>query len=117
MPVERVEANPKVKADEGHVAIQRGPIVYGIEGVDNGGRTDITLPADPRFEVEQRPEMLGGVAVVKGVDAEGKAFVAIPFYAMANREKSRQVVWLRQAEKVDGGAWGDELYRTYEATR
>ncbi len=118
MPVERIEAHPKVKADEGRVAIQRGPIAYGIEGLDNDGRTDLVLPADPRFEVEGRPEMLGGVAVVKGVDAEGKAFVAIPFYAMANRDKSRQVVWLRQAGKVEReDGWGGELYRAFDATR
>src|SRR5206468_7471004 len=38
MPVERVYAHPKVKADVGRVALQRGPVVYCLEGVDNGGK-------------------------------------------------------------------------------
>ena len=34
MPVQRVAANPKVKADQGLLAIQRGPIVYCLESPD-----------------------------------------------------------------------------------
>ena len=35
MPVKRVYADPHVQADEGRVALQRGPVVYCLEGVDN----------------------------------------------------------------------------------
>ena len=46
MPVRRVVANPGVTADEGRLAIERGPIVYALEGVDNGGKvSDLTLAA------------------------------------------------------------------------
>ena len=45
MPIRRIEAHPRVQADAGRVAIQRGPIVYCFEAVDNGGRVkDIVLP-------------------------------------------------------------------------
>ena len=37
MPVRRVIANDHVAADRGRVAIQRGPIVYAAEWVDNPG--------------------------------------------------------------------------------
>src|SRR5262249_6711792 len=37
MPVRRVVANDNVKADAGRVALQRGPIVYAAEFVDNPG--------------------------------------------------------------------------------
>ncbi|MFZ1937237.1 MAG: hypothetical protein WCB27_11130 [Thermoguttaceae bacterium] len=37
MPVRRVKAKPKVSADVGRVALQRGPIVYCVEGIDNAG--------------------------------------------------------------------------------
>ena len=35
MPVRRIVANSQVAADRGRVAIQRGPIVFAAEGVDN----------------------------------------------------------------------------------
>ncbi|HUL75365.1 MAG TPA: beta-L-arabinofuranosidase domain-containing protein, partial [Vicinamibacterales bacterium] len=50
MPVRRVTANPGVKDDVGKAAIQRGPVVYALEGVDNDGKVlDVTLPLDARF--------------------------------------------------------------------
>ena len=36
MPVTVLEANPRVRADIGKVAIRRGPVVYCIEEIDNG---------------------------------------------------------------------------------
>ena len=62
MPVRRVVANPGVTADEGRQAIERGPIVYALEGVDNGGKvSDLTLAAGAALGHEFKPEMLGGV--------------------------------------------------------
>ena len=37
MPVRRVAAQDQVAANQGRVALQRGPLVYCLEGVDNGG--------------------------------------------------------------------------------
>ena len=45
MPIQRIEAHPRVKADAGRVAIQRGPIVYCFEAVDNGGPVQQHRPA------------------------------------------------------------------------
>ncbi|MHC4645685.1 MAG: glycoside hydrolase family 127 protein [Planctomycetota bacterium] len=112
MPVERMEAHPHVKDDNGLVAIQRGPIVYGLEALDNSGNVDVTLPIDPRFETEHRRQFLGGVTVVKGVSLQGRPFLAVPFYVLANREKSSQVVWLGQTgKKEDAAGWENRLYR------
>ncbi len=45
MPVRRVVANDGVAEDRGRAAIQRGPLVYAVEGVDNGDRVfDLVLP-------------------------------------------------------------------------
>ena len=50
MPVERIKAHPKVVADIGRVALQRGPIVYCLEGVDNGGQVrSLVIPRDARL--------------------------------------------------------------------
>ncbi|HUW19973.1 MAG TPA: beta-L-arabinofuranosidase domain-containing protein [Sedimentisphaerales bacterium] len=112
MPVERIEAHPNVKDNTGLAAIQRGPIVYGLEALDNSEDLDITLAIDPQFETEHRREFLGGVTVIKGKSAQGTKFAAIPFYALANRGNSTQVVWLPQKGKKETLAgWQDKLYR------
>jgi len=114
MPVMRIEAHPRVLANRGKVAIQRGPIVYGLEGLDNGGSALVTLAKDPQFQVEHRPDLLGGVTVIQGKTMNNKPFVAIPFYALANRALSQQEVWVYQAEKRDRKeGWEGKLYREY----
>jgi DUF1680 family protein len=114
MPVMRIEAHPRVAADVGKVAIQRGPMVYGLEGLDNEGQALPTLAADPQFQIEHRPDLLGGVTVIRGKTVDNKPFLAIPFYALANRTNSQQEVWLPQAEKREReDGWEGKLYREY----
>ena len=117
MPIRRIEAHPNVKDDNGFVAIQRGPIVYGLEAFDNGGNLDITLPVDPQFESQHHPDFLGGITVIRGKSEKGTSFLAIPFYALANRGKSSQVVWLPQVrKKEDPNGWEHKLYRPLESS-
>jgi uncharacterized protein len=117
MPVQRIEAHPMIKDCVGKVALQRGPLVYGFEGVDNGGKAVMELGALPELRVEARPDLLGGVRVITGEDAEGGRFVAIPFYAMANRAKSVQEVWTTQRGwKASDAWWEGRLYRNANET-
>jgi DUF1680 family protein len=112
MPVERIEAHPNVEENHGLATVQRGPLVYGLEALDNGGNPDVVLPLDPQFQFEHRPEFLGGVTVIEGKSLKGTPFLAVPFYALANREKSSQAVWLTQKGKsVQLTGWRDRLYR------
>ncbi|MCC6235489.1 MAG: glycoside hydrolase family 127 protein [Verrucomicrobiales bacterium] len=112
MPVQRVEAHPRIQGCVGKVALQRGPVVYGFEGVDNDGRAAIELPEHPVFRVEARDDLLGGIQVITGQDAEQRAYVAIPFYALANRAKSVQEVWVAQRDWKPGETWWEgRLYR------
>ena len=47
MRVRRVLSHEKVAADAGRVALERGPVVYCAEAVDNGGRAlNLVLPDD-----------------------------------------------------------------------
>lgn len=102
MPVRRVVAHEGVKADRGRAAIQRGPIVYAVEAIDNGGRVDnLALPLSVVLRHEVRPSLIGGVGVVTGpgiaTDAKGTHAVqvtAIPYFAWANRGKGGMAVWL-----------------------
>ena len=114
MPVRRVVANEAVASDRGRVALQRGPIVYTAEWVDNpnGKVRNLVLPASTKLTAEYRPAMLNGVEVVTGraealaYDAQGKVtktdqqFTAIPYYAWANRGRGQMMVWLPETESV-----------------
>src|SRR5262249_26222447 len=67
MPVRRVLANDKVTEDAGKSAIQRGPILYTLEGVDNGGSLkDVKVPLDAKLTATFKPDLLGGVQVITG---------------------------------------------------
>ena len=101
MPVRRVYAHPNVKADAGRVALQRGPIVYCVEGVDHGGRVrDLILPPDAKLTAEHRPDLLGGVTVIKGLARDGRKILAVPYYAWDNRAGGEMAVWLPEAPGV-----------------
>ena len=57
MPVRRVVAHPSVEADQGRVALQRGPLVYAAEWPDNPGGTvrNLFLPDDAALSSTFRP--------------------------------------------------------------
>jgi uncharacterized protein len=112
MPVRRVLANEQVASDRGRVAIQRGPVVYAAEWVDNpdGKVRNLLLSDSAPFTAEYRPSLLNGVEVVTGkavslsYDAQGQvvkheqAITMIPYYAWANRGRGQMTVWLPDAE-------------------
>lgn len=106
MPVRQVRANPAVEADRGLVALMRGPVLYCLEAADNPeGVRHLVIPPDAAFSTTFKPELLGGVTVVRGTALactmkDGKLhtdktqFTAVPFYASANREAGAMRVWL-----------------------
>lgn len=115
MSVRRVLANEKVEQDSGKTALQRGPIVYCAEWVDNdGGVLNRILPDEADLQAVFEPHLLGGVTVLKGTApalhiAENKqsvytdlqAFTAIPYYARAHRGEGAMAVWMpRSIEKI-----------------
>jgi DUF1680 family protein len=91
MPVRRVIANEKVTTDIGRVALQRGPLVYCAEWPDNpdGHVLNIALDKKEDFRAEFRPDLLSGVTVI----TDKNNFLAIPYYAWANRGKGEMEVW------------------------
>jgi len=123
MEVVRVEAHPKVKADAGRVAIQRGPIVYCFEAIDNDGSAgNIVLPRDPKFTTDHRDDFLSGVTVIKGVARDGQEITAIPYYAWDHRKPCEMVVWVRQdgksrTPKEDDPSWQGKLYRPLDPAK
>ena len=116
MPVERVEANPKLRADCGRVALQRGPVVYCLEEMDNGADlSDITLLPNPALRVTFDSRLLGGVPVISAratrrelsgwdgslyrpAGSRNKAVTvrAVPYCLWNNRKPGEMLVWIRR---------------------
>ena len=117
-------ADPRVDAVRGCVAIERGPLVYCLEQVDNlgGGLDDVVIDTSHPLAAKHRPDLLGGVTTVLGsgyrramapqgwwpypsgpataTDAPDPAvdgridLAAIPYFAWANRQDGAMRVWL-----------------------
>lgn len=119
MPVERIEAHPHVRQDTGRVALQRGPIVYCLEGTDNGqDLSDLVLPRSARLTTTFKPALLRGIVVIRGQaqrrDASSwtgrlygasqtplrrVAFQAVPYAVWGNRKAGEMVVWLQDGRR------------------
>jgi DUF1680 family protein len=115
-----VMANPAVEQDTGKVAMERGPVVFCMEGMDQTKGTDAkTFPLylakrDGAIQGEFKPDVLDGVMVLTHSGAKrvesveslyapagaeaGKVEAAelklIPYYAWDNREESSMQVWV-----------------------
>lgn len=120
MPPQWIEAHPRVEADVGRVALRRGPLIYCVEAADNRESDPRDLVVNPSQHVtaEWRADLLGGVVTLQGRgeaiahEAWGDklylplesaprryhavSFVAIPYYAWANRDAGAMCVWLRR---------------------
>lgn len=121
-----VKANPKVEADHGRVAVERGPIVYCAEWPDNRFNVhSILLNQHPQFKVTDKPELLYGIrqittdAQALSYDKVGKLvtkdveLTLIPYYAWAHRGEGDMEVWLpidvsaTSAQPQEAGQWED----------
>ena len=88
MSIRRVEANAQVADDAGKVAIERGPIVYCLEGADNGADLmTLSLPDSSKLTESYNSGELSGVVTIsgdaeiaKGNKTEVRKFTAIPYF-------------------------------------
>jgi DUF1680 family protein len=112
-------ADPRVSASYGSVAIERGPLVYCVEHVDNPGLDLGTIRISPTVELREvaGPDLLPGLVAVEAdvtvlsaaatagyrtvgrttdtAAAEGKRTVtAIPYFTWANRTPGAMRVWI-----------------------
>lgn len=102
MDIKRVEANAKVADDAGKIALERGPMVYCLEGVDNGaGLMNLALPDSSKLAENYNPDELNGIVTIsgeatyaKGKRTEIQKFTAIPYYAWCNRGADEMKVWV-----------------------
>ncbi|QNA43677.1 glycoside hydrolase family 127 protein [Lacibacter sediminis] len=103
-----VTAKDSLKQNNNRIAIQRGPIVYCVEGADNNNKAwNIVLPPNTKFETidykimdEPVKALTAEVPVVLvgedglSIRTEKRKIIAIPYYTWANRGKNEMQVWL-----------------------
>jgi DUF1680 family protein len=108
MQTNKVIAREELKQDKGRIAIQRGPVVYCIEGADNNGKAwNVIIPQDTKFETidykvldESVKALTAEVPVITvgedglSLKTEKKKIIAIPYYTWANRGKNEMQIWL-----------------------
>lgn len=110
MPVKLVKANRRVHENAGRAAVMRGPVVYCLEGVDNGydiknirvnpndelvaGEIDFLVPSIiGKGYIEPNSDDLY-LTVGKRITLETKDIKFIPYFAFANRGESDMQVWV-----------------------
>jgi len=116
--VEFVRAHPAVEADSGRVAVERGPLVYCTEAVDNDRSLhQYAVDTDGDVDVAHDPDLLEGVTTIEvdaavpeldgwtgslyrpddEFDVESADAELVPYYAWDNREAGSMTVWPRSA--------------------
>ena len=110
MKVKLMEARPEAVFDCNRYAVQRGPVVYCMESVDNGANIrDIRLDSRARFAYgkhrelgvpqltvkawRRRPEADAPLYSARHDNLEKMEAVLIPYYAFANRGEAEMQVW------------------------
>ena len=107
MEVRRVKANDQVEDDRGKLAIERGPIIFCLEGQDQADSTVFNkfIPDGTPMEASYDAGLLNGVMVLSGtakeIDRNGKIkdvpFKAIPYSTWNNRGADQMAVWIPEA--------------------
>jgi DUF1680 family protein len=114
-------ADPRVDAARGSVALERGPVVYCLEAVDNPGQRldDIIIDTSPGPVVERSADLLGGMPTIRVQGTQRRrpdtswwpytsenpesskdpahtppiALIAVPYFAWGNRDAGAMRVW------------------------
>jgi DUF1680 family protein len=96
MPVLLVESAPQVKGNAGKRAVQKGPLVYCMEQVDNPGvdLSSVVLTAKNKFNTLNGGGILKGVIKLQTIVGSNK-ITFIPYYAWENRESGKMLVWVK----------------------
>ena len=113
-----VMCDPRVRENHCRIAIQRGPLVYCAESIDNAHGIRDLEAGTTRETTELRPDLLGGIVTITRDGFTTKQFrgksplyvhlgtypdrreeipttiTLIPYYAWANRGPSEMTVWM-----------------------
>ena len=123
MPIQAIWAHPAAGDLKGKVAIQRGPIVFCVEGADHPGIPLDLLLVNPQgilagqYQIEHLDHLLGGISILRGPaevmdenEWRGELYrhtrpsskpieiTAIPYYAWSNREPGEMRIWIQSTQ-------------------
>lgn len=110
MKVKEVQSREEIKTNQGRIALQRGPLVYCVEGADNDGKAlNMIFPENTVVKEESYTVLNEKVVALKmdlpvvtinadglGIQTIKKNITAIPYYTWCNRGKNQMQVWLPQ---------------------
>ncbi len=108
LEIKRITARQDLMYTHDRVALQRGPLVYCVEGADNNGQAwNIILPEnaileakkytvlnEPVMAIQAKVPVITTTSDGRGVQTQQKEVTAIPYYTWANRGKNQMQVWL-----------------------
>jgi DUF1680 family protein len=114
MPVTALHCHPEVSCNSGRIALQRGPLVYCLESIDNKAPLgSIIIPEQQDFKLKAIDSLIPGAIAItgraftenpeasadlyfSGVPAKAETtFTAIPYCLWQNRGTSEMAVWIR----------------------
>jgi DUF1680 family protein len=118
MEAQLTAAHPEIRANAGKVAIERGPLVYCLEEIDNAGPlAAVSLVTSSALAVNFDSQLLGGAIVIEAegrLDEQGSwqeetpyrpygqqqaslpvKLKAVPYYLWGNRQLGEMTVWIR----------------------
>ena len=108
MEVRRIKANDQVEDDRGMLAMERGPIVYCLEGIDQPDSVVFNkfIPADAKIGATFDANLLKGVMVLSGTAKEvaqdgsikDVPFKAVPYSTWNNRGAGQMEVWVADSK-------------------
>ncbi len=97
MAIKRIMSHVNVCENDDKVAVERGPLVYCAEAVDNGGTALRTILADDAtfttaFTMAVQPALLNGITLIHAKQHDG-TLTLLPYYAWAHRGIGEMAVW------------------------
>jgi DUF1680 family protein len=118
MEAQLTASHPEIRANAGKVAIERGPLVYCLEEIDNASPlAAVSLVSSSTLEVNFDSQLLGGAIVIEAegrLDEQGSwqeetpyrpygqqqaslpvKLKAVPYYLWGNRQRGEMTVWIR----------------------
>ncbi len=107
MEVKEIASKETIKANEGRIALQRGPLVYCVEGADNEGQAwNFVVPENTPYKTQFNVGLLNGIVTIQAsvpavtigadglsINTQTKTITAIPYYSWCNRGSNPMQVW------------------------
>ena len=103
--VRHVTADDRVRETRGRVAVERGPIVYCLEGPDVGNGRALDVRLNTSTGLTAGPMTITGAGTsTSNPAAPGHPITLVPYHAWANRGPAEMTVWIPTRDYVPGDA-------------